>query len=32
MRREPDYYLVLAAAEPGGTGPDLYLGPQTRVG
>jgi len=23
----PDYYLVLAAAEPGGTGPDLYLGP-----
>ena len=23
----PDYYLVVAAAQPGGTGPDLYLGP-----
>jgi len=23
----PDYYLVMAGAEPGGTGPDLYLGP-----
>jgi hypothetical protein len=23
----PDYYLVMAAAEPDGTGPDLYLGP-----
>jgi hypothetical protein len=23
----PDYYLVLAPAQPGGTGPDLYLGP-----
>src|SRR5215468_3876331 len=23
----PDYYLVVAAALPGGTGPDLYLGP-----
>ena len=23
----PDYYLVVAAAEPGDTGPDLYLGP-----
>ena len=23
----PDYYLVMAAAQPGGTGPDLYLGP-----
>jgi hypothetical protein len=23
----PDYYLVVAGAEPGGTGPDLYLGP-----
>jgi hypothetical protein len=23
----PDYYLVIAALEPGGTGPDLYLGP-----
>lgn len=23
----PDYYLVVAAAEPGGTGPGLYLGP-----
>jgi hypothetical protein len=23
----PDYYLVVAAAPPGGTGPDLYLGP-----
>ncbi len=23
----PDYYLVTAAAPPGGTGPDLYLGP-----
>src|SRR5262249_485106 len=23
----PDYYLVIAAAPPGGTGPDLYLGP-----
>src|SRR5262249_27113808 len=23
----PDYYLVVAAASPGGTGPDMYLGP-----
>jgi hypothetical protein len=23
----PDYYLVLAPAQPGGTGPDFYLGP-----
>ena len=23
----PDYYLVMAAAQPGGTGPDFYLGP-----
>jgi hypothetical protein len=23
----PDYYLVMAPAQPGGTGPDLYLGP-----
>ena len=23
----PDYYLVMAGSEPGGTGPDLYLGP-----
>jgi len=23
----PDYYLVVAEARPGGTGPDLYLGP-----
>jgi hypothetical protein len=23
----PDYYLVLATVQPGGTGPDLYLGP-----
>jgi hypothetical protein len=23
----PDYYLVMAGEEPGGTGPDLYLGP-----
>jgi len=23
----PDYYLVMAAAQPDGTGPDLYLGP-----
>ena len=23
----PDYYLVVAPAQPGGTGPDLYLGP-----
>jgi hypothetical protein len=23
----PDYYLVMAGAQPGGTGPDLYLGP-----
>jgi hypothetical protein len=23
----PDYYLVVAAARPAGTGPDLYLGP-----
>ena len=23
----PDYYLVVATAQPGGTGPDLYLGP-----
>jgi hypothetical protein len=23
----PDYYLVVAGVEPGGTGPDLYLGP-----
>jgi hypothetical protein len=23
----PDYYLVVAAAQPEGTGPDLYLGP-----
>jgi hypothetical protein len=23
----PDYYLVMAVAEPDGTGPDLYLGP-----
>ena len=23
----PDYYLVMATAQPGGTGPDLYLGP-----
>ncbi len=23
----PDYYLVMAAAQPSGTGPDLYLGP-----
>ena len=23
----PDYYLVAAAGQPGGTGPDLYLGP-----
>jgi len=23
----PDYYLVMAGAPPGGTGPDLYLGP-----
>jgi hypothetical protein len=23
----PDYYLVVAAVLPGGTGPDLYLGP-----
>jgi len=23
----PDYYLVLARDQPGGTGPDLYLGP-----
>jgi hypothetical protein len=23
----PDYYLVAAAVRPGGTGPDLYLGP-----
>ena len=23
----PDYYLVVAAAQPGGTGPDFYLGP-----
>jgi hypothetical protein len=23
----PDYYLVIAPAEPAGTGPDLYLGP-----
>jgi len=23
----PDYYLVMAGARPGGTGPDLYLGP-----
>src|SRR5262249_1503855 len=23
----PDYYLVVAGAEPDGTGPDLYLGP-----
>jgi len=23
----PDYYLIVAGAQPGGTGPDLYLGP-----
>ena len=23
----PDYYLVVASAQPGGAGPDLYLGP-----
>jgi hypothetical protein len=23
----PDYYLVMAGSQPGGTGPDLYLGP-----
>jgi hypothetical protein len=23
----PDYYLVISPADPGGTGPDLYLGP-----
>jgi len=23
----PDYYLVMAGPQPGGTGPDLYLGP-----
>ena len=23
----PDYYLIVAGAEPGGAGPDLYLGP-----
>lgn len=23
----PDYYLVMAGVQPGGTGPDLYLGP-----
>ena len=23
----PDYYLVVGTAQPGGTGPDLYLGP-----
>ena len=23
----PDYYLVVAGTQPGGTGPDLYLGP-----
>jgi hypothetical protein len=27
----PDYYLVMAAALPGGTGPDLYLGPLRAV-
>ena len=27
----PDYYLVLAPAQPGGTGPDLYLGPLRAV-
>jgi hypothetical protein len=27
----PDYYLVMAAAQPGGTGPDLYLGPLRAV-
>jgi hypothetical protein len=27
----PDYYLVMAPAQPGGTGPDLYLGPMRAV-
>jgi hypothetical protein len=27
----PDYYLVLAPAQPDGTGPDLYLGPLRAV-
>ena len=27
----PDYYLVLAPAQAGGTGPDLYLGPLRAV-
>lgn len=27
----PDYYLVMAPAPPGGTGPDLYLGPMRAV-
>jgi hypothetical protein len=27
----PDYYLVMAAAQPDGTGPDLYLGPLRAV-
>ncbi|HYB86705.1 MAG TPA: hypothetical protein VEC76_07640 [Streptosporangiaceae bacterium] len=27
----PDYYLVMATAQPGGTGPDLYLGPLRAV-
>src|SRR6266496_2659187 len=27
----PDYYLVMAPAQPGGTGPDLYLGPLRAV-
>ncbi len=27
----PDYYLVVAPAQPGGTGPDLYLGPLRAV-
>ena len=27
----PDYYLVMAPARPGGTGPDLYLGPLRAV-
>ena len=27
----PDYYLVMAAAQPDGTNPDLYLGPLRAV-
>jgi hypothetical protein len=27
----PDYYLVMAPAQPSGTGPDLYLGPLRAV-